>query len=189
MKNIFVLIGPSGSGKSTVAKLMKEKYGAIEFVSDTTRFPRIGESHGKDYYFDTEEEFEMLRKNGELLEESFYAGNHYGLTKKAIYAALDKSDICVTVLDRNGAFAISKLFEKNEEVKVRFIFVHARISTLYLRMVERGDKPEKIAERLQNIFDKKELTQSYFCDFTIFNDDTLSETEHVLECYMKRLNL
>ena len=53
MKNIFILIGPSGSGKTTVAKLMKEKYGAIEFVSDTTRLPRIGESHGKDYYFDT----------------------------------------------------------------------------------------------------------------------------------------
>lgn len=186
MKNIIVFIGPSGAGKSKLAEVLKEKYAAVEFISTTTRLPREGEIDGISYHFKTEEEFMDMKKNGELIEFSSYAGNYYGLTKSAVYEALEKSNLCVVVLDKNGAFAIKKIFKDDENVSVKFIFVHAKLSTLYLRMVNRGDKVEKIAERLQNILDNDELLQGSFCDFTIFNDDDFENAESLIDYFMRK---
>lgn len=187
MKNIIVFIGPSGSGKSMLANVLKEEYQALEFVSTTTRLPRVGEIDGKSYYFKTEDKFKEMMKNNEFIESSKYAGNYYGLTKDSIYNALEKSDLCVAVLDKNGAFSLMDIFENDKNVNVYLIFVHAKISTLYLRMVNRGDTVEKIAERLQNIFDKKELLQGSFCDFTIFNDGNFYDAKKELDYFMKNL--
>ena len=189
MKHIIVLIGPSGSGKSTIAEMLKKKYEAVEFISTTTRSPRIGEINGISYHFKTEEEFEKMLKRNEFVEHSTYAGNKYGLTKYAIFETLKKNDLCIAVLDKHGAFSIKNLFKENDNVKIHLIFVHAKISTLYLRMVERGDSVEKIAERLQNIVDNRELLQGAFCDFTIFNEDienTKNEVRYFIEKFVKK---
>lgn len=186
MKNIVILIGPSGAGKSMIANILKEKYSATEFISTTTRSSRDGEIDGVSYYFKTEEEFDEMLEKKELIEDSIYAGNHYGLTKTAVFDTLEKSDLCVAVLDKEGAFAVKRLFTDYSDVTVSFIFVHAKISTLYLRMVNRGDSVEKIAERLQNIIDNREFLQGSFCDYTLFNED-LTETMQLLDHFMQKI--
>ena len=59
--NIFIITAPSGAGKTTLikkalshAKEIGEQVYLI--VSHTTREPRKGEEHGKDYCFVTEEQ-------------------------------------------------------------------------------------------------------------------------------------
>lgn len=186
MKNIMILIGPSGSGKSMIAEFVKNNYNAVEIKSTTTRSPRIGEVDGINYYFKDISEFEELLNNGQLIEHVEYAGNYYGLTKDAVHSALDSSDFIVAVLDKHGAFEIKNMFKNDQNVNVFFVFVHAKLSTLYLRMVNRGDSVEKIAERLQNIMDFDELLQGAFCDFTVFNDGDFSETEKIMRRIIKR---
>ena len=51
---LIVISGPAGSGKGTVIKeLMASDDRFAYSVSATTRSPRPGETHGKEYYFIT----------------------------------------------------------------------------------------------------------------------------------------
>ncbi len=55
---ILVLSGPSGAGKSTIINAASGEIGEYYFsISTTTRAPRVGEQHGKDYFFVTQREF------------------------------------------------------------------------------------------------------------------------------------
>ena len=56
---VIVVVAPSGSGKTTIVKKLMQELPILKFsVSGTTRKPREGEIHGKDYYFLTPDEFQ-----------------------------------------------------------------------------------------------------------------------------------
>lgn len=55
----LIIIGPSGVGKGTIARELLRKHAVFQFVlSFTTRQPRQGEIHGRDYLFVSNSEFE-----------------------------------------------------------------------------------------------------------------------------------
>ena len=55
---LMVVSGPSGVGKGTIVKtLIKRREDVVESVSCTTRAPREGETHGKEYFFLSKEDF------------------------------------------------------------------------------------------------------------------------------------
>lgn len=85
MKNVIVMAGPTGSGKdSIIRELMKRYPGKIEFaVNATTRAPRPGEEHGKNYYFFDEPTFKKLREEGVIPEQNYWpmTNAYYGLYK------------------------------------------------------------------------------------------------------------
>ena len=60
MKGILMVVsGPSGVGKGTLVKtLVKRRADVVESVSCTTRTPREGELHGREYYFLSKAEFQ-----------------------------------------------------------------------------------------------------------------------------------
>lgn len=74
---IICLMGRSGSGKSSVEKVL-EKLGYNRLVSYTTRKPREGEKHGREYYFVTEDEFKGLIEKEIIMEWATYNDNYYG---------------------------------------------------------------------------------------------------------------
>ena len=59
---LIVISGFSGVGKGTAVKELVKKPGYSLSISATTRSPREGETHGKEYYFKTVEEFEKLKQ-------------------------------------------------------------------------------------------------------------------------------
>ena len=61
---VLIIVGPSGVGKGTLIGKIREEYPEkFAFkISHTTRNPREGEVHGKNYYFIQREEFEKVRK-------------------------------------------------------------------------------------------------------------------------------
>ena len=66
---LFVISGPSGAGKGTVLKEVFKKVKDLTYsVSATTRKPRHEEKEGINYFFKTDEEFDQMIKNGEMLE-------------------------------------------------------------------------------------------------------------------------
>jgi guanylate kinase len=76
---LTVLSGPSGVGKSTVVHAIRRNCPQIWLsVSVTTRRPRPGEVHGREYFFVGEREFDEMAVSGQLLEWAKFAGNYYG---------------------------------------------------------------------------------------------------------------
>lgn len=58
--SLIVISGFSGVGKGTVVKRLVSDYGYELSISATTRSPRTGEEHGREYFFMDKSEFENL---------------------------------------------------------------------------------------------------------------------------------
>jgi guanylate kinase len=101
---LTVLSGPSGVGKGTVAARLKQCCPAIwQSVSVTTRPPRPGEVHGREYFFATEDQFRQMVDNGELLEWAEFAGNYYGTQRAPVQQRLDEGEPALLEIDVKGA--------------------------------------------------------------------------------------
>ena len=82
---LTVLSGPSGVGKSTVVHAIRRNRPQIWLsVSVTTRRPRPGEVHGREYFFVGEREFDEMAAAGQLLEWARFAGNYYGTPRRPV---------------------------------------------------------------------------------------------------------
>jgi guanylate kinase len=80
-----VLSGPSGVGKSTVVQAIRRNCPQVWLsVSVTTRPPRPGEEHGREYFFITETQFDELVRTGQLLEWARFAGHYYGTPRDPV---------------------------------------------------------------------------------------------------------
>jgi len=82
---LVVVSGPSGVGKSTVvAKALSLDPNIWLSVSATTREPRQGEVHGREYFFVSDDEFDELVATDGLLEWAAFAGNRYGTPRAPV---------------------------------------------------------------------------------------------------------
>ncbi|MGI9005675.1 MAG: guanylate kinase [Streptosporangiaceae bacterium] len=82
---LTVLSGPSGVGKSTVVQAIRRNCPQVWLsVSVTTRRPRPGEEHGREYFFLSEAEFDQLVTGGHLLEWARFAGHYYGTPRDPV---------------------------------------------------------------------------------------------------------
>ncbi len=82
---LTVLSGPSGVGKSTVVQAIRRDCPQVWLsVSVTTRRPRPGEKHGREYFFVGEREFGAMAESGRLLEWARFAGNYYGTPREPV---------------------------------------------------------------------------------------------------------
>jgi guanylate kinase len=82
---MLVLSSPSGAGKTTISRaLLKTDDHLTMSISVTTRAPRPGEEHGKDYFFVTEPEYHKMVKAGELLEHARVFDNFYGTPRSYV---------------------------------------------------------------------------------------------------------
>ena len=102
--SLFVIAAPSGAGKTTLVKALVERNPSLRFsISYTTRRKRATEEHGRDYFFVTTEEFEALRKRGELLESALVFDNHYGTSRSQVERHLAHGNDVILEIDWQGA--------------------------------------------------------------------------------------
>jgi guanylate kinase len=99
-----VLSGPSGVGKSTVVARLRQQQPQIwQSVSVTTRPPRPGEAHGREYYFVSERDFDAMAADGKLLEWAQFAGNKYGTPRAPVQERLQAGIATLLEIDVEGA--------------------------------------------------------------------------------------
>ena len=114
MKNppkLIIITGPSGVGKGTVVKnILKKDKNIWLSISSTTREPRKGEEHGKDYYFLTTKKFKEMIKNEMFLEWAEFAGNYYGTPVKTIKEKLKNGYKVILEIEVEGAYQIREKF-------------------------------------------------------------------------------
>lgn len=101
---LIVVSGPSGAGKSTLIREALDVVPELAYsVSATTRKPREGEVHGRDYVFLSREEFEKSIKAGRFLEWAEYSGNLYGTPEGKVEEFLEKGLSMILEIELQGA--------------------------------------------------------------------------------------
>jgi len=103
----LVVTGPSGAGKSSVIDALLERDRGLSFsISATTRAIRPGETHGVDYTFVSEAEFDAMVGRGEFLEWTTYQGQKYGTPRSEVEGRLAAGETVVLNVEVEGALSI-----------------------------------------------------------------------------------
>ncbi|MEY2614170.1 MAG: Guanylate kinase [Planctomycetota bacterium] len=144
---LIVVSGPSGSGKTTVlAQLLNTCPLPLTLsVSATTRPPRPGEIHGREYWFLTDEEFRTKRSRGEFLEskEVFGRGYWYGTLRQSVSTGLREGKWVILEIDVQGALSVL-----DYDPEAITIFIDAgSMETLENRLRSRGTETEEVIQR------------------------------------------
>ena len=108
---LIVVSGPSGAGKDSVVRLLLEREPDLVFVVTTTTRPmRADEVDGRDYFFVSGEEFLRRIEADEFVEYALVYGEHKGVSRKEVEAALEKGKDPVLRIDVQGAARIKRLY-------------------------------------------------------------------------------
>lgn len=167
MKHSLVVVsGPSGVGKGTIVKtLVKRREDVVESVSCTTRAPREGERHGREYFFLSKEEFLKRVDEGDFLEYDEHFGNYYGTPKSFVKEMLESKSVILEI-DVVGALNAKKAFPDCKLVMI----VPPSLEELKRRLIGRNSETdEEIEKRLSRL--EYELSKKDEYDFVIVNDD------------------
>jgi guanylate kinase len=164
---LFVVSSPSGGGKGTLIQRMLSLVPNLGYsVSYTTRAPRDGEVHGREYFFVTRKEFEEMIAAEEFLEFACVHGNLYGTTLKQVLQETCAGRDIVLEVDVQGAASIRRL--RLDSVSV--FILPPSYEILRQRLIARGtDSPEELRLRLRNA--PEELKEYSKFDYVIINDD------------------
>lgn len=139
---MLVLSSPSGAGKTTLAeRLLSGDSDLALSISATTRQRRPGESHGKDYYFVSQAEFDRMRDAGEFIEWANVFGNCYGTPKAMVEESLRQGKDVLFDIDWQGAQQLDEV--AGEDVVKVFILPPSR-NELERRLRRRAQDPEEV---------------------------------------------
>jgi guanylate kinase len=175
---LIVISAPSGCGKTTIARAILQKYPTVLFsVSATTRAPRAGEQHGKDYFFLTKEDFQQRVQAGELIEWEEIYGNYYGTLKTEVDRSLNQGKVMLFDVDVKGALSIKKHYPHDSVL----IFIKPpNFEVLKQRLLNRKTEDEStIKRRLDRV--PMELDKGSQIDWQVVNDDLQTAIANVDE--------
>ncbi len=167
MKNVLTVIsGPSGVGKGTIVdEILKRREDIVESVSCTTRAPRAGEMHGREYFFLSKEEFQNRISQGDFLEYDEHFGNFYGTPKSFVEETLKEKSVILEI-DVVGALNAKKAFPDSLLIMV----APPSVEELKKRLVGRNSESEEEIERRLSRLDY-ELSKAECYDYTVVNDE------------------
>lgn len=171
---ILIITGPSGVGKNTIINALSEKLDFKFSVSHTTRPKRKSEVNGKDYHFVTEEEFQLMINNNELIEFEEYGGFTYGTSRKE----LEQDGLIILDLEVNGA---TKLLNNNSNFIGLFIDINDE--ELINRLKNRGHNSDFINKRMQLANKQRKYKDMY--DYKIENVDINTSVKEIIDIIYK----
>jgi guanylate kinase len=165
--SLTVLAGPTAVGKGTVSTYVRDHYPQVWLsVSATTRDPRPGEIDGTHYFFVSDEEFDAMARDGQLLEWAVVHNSHrYGTLRSTVERALERGLSVLLEIDLQGARQI-----RNTMPEANFVFLAPPSwDEMVARLVGRGT--ETAAEqRVRLETAKLELAAEPEFDHTVIND-------------------
>ncbi|KAJ7801859.1 guanylate kinase/L-type calcium channel beta subunit [Mycena olivaceomarginata] len=141
----LVLSGPSGVGKSTLLQRLfaefPDKFGFS--VSHTTRAPRPGEVHGKQYFFVQTQEFKDLIAAGAFIEHAEFSGNFYGTSFETVRLVHEQGRRCILDIEAQGVRQI-----KASTLDPIYLFISPpSLSALRTRLQGRGTETDASVQK------------------------------------------
>lgn len=165
---MLVLASPSGAGKTAISRKLLERDSNLTMsVSVTTRPKRPGEASGVDYRFVDSTEFDLMIKQGELLEYAKVFGHDYGTPEEPVEAALASGRDVLFDIDWQGT---QQLVENARDDLVAVFILPPSTAELERRLRERAqDSDEVVAERMAKAADEMSHWPEY--DYIVVNHD------------------
>lgn len=165
---LVVVSGFSGAGKGTVIKRLLERHeGQYALsVSATTRGPREGEAHGREYFFLSVDEFESMIARNELIEHAKYVNNYYGTPRTYVEQQLSLGMDVILEIEIQGA---KKIREQYPDALLLFV-APPSAAELKRRLSGRGtEDAATISSRLARAAQEASSIEEY--DYYIVNED------------------
>ena len=186
---LYVISAPSGAGKTTLCKEVIDIFPNLRHsVSYTTRPPRTGEVHGRDYFFVGKDEFDRMVEAGEFAEWAEVHGNLYGTSLATLQENRTKGIDLILDIDCQGARQLKGCFRGG----VYIFILPPSIEELRRRLNGRSSDSEEVIERrISNA--SGEIKEARWYDYIIVNDkfnEALEQLKSVLiaeQCRTDRL--
>lgn len=181
---LLVLTGPSGVGKGTILQALLVRYPQVWLsVSATTRPPRPGERHGKNYFFLDRQTFMNQVARGEFLEWAEFAGHAYGTPAGPIQSRLHTGRTVVLEIEVEGARQVRRRLPTAVQVFLR----PPSMAALEERIRARGsDSEDSIARRIARA--REELARAEEFDHVILNgnlNQAVADVEAILQTMVR----
>lgn len=175
MANLIYIMGKSATGKDTIYNEIKEKINIEPYVPYTTRPQREGEKQGREYYFITKKQFEMLKDMKKVMEyRSYNTINAKGEKDIWTYATIDdkqwkKEGNLLSIGTLESYNSLLKYIKNHPEKSLNIVPVYITIDEKERRKraIKREEKQQK-----QNI---KEMERRLKADEIDFSKERLEE--------------
>lgn len=183
---LFVVSAPSGTGKTTLVRTLFAQHPQVAAtlrysVSHTTRGPRPGEKHGRDYFFVSPEEFAAEVAADNFLEWAEVYGQLKGTSRGAVAERLSQGHDVLLDIDVQGALQV-----KERQPAAQLIFVlPPSYQELERRLRDRcTDTPDQLERRLRIACTEVSLLPRY--DYVIVNEDLVAATDALAAIFLAR---
>ncbi len=186
---LIVISGPSGAGKDTVMQRMQERGLPFHFVvTATTRPKRETETHGKDYFFVSKDEFARMIDEDELIEHAIVYGDYKGIPKQQVREALASGKDVVMRVDVQGAESVRKMAP---EALLIFISTDSEAELVHRLETRKTETADSLAIRIATA--RKELKRVEAFDYVIINRDfqldvTVDSIRSIIDAEHHRVN-
>jgi len=174
---LTVLAGPTAVGKGSVAAEIRKSHPDVWIsVSVTTRRPRPGEVHGRHYYFVSDEEFDRLVADDQLLEWAVvHKAARYGTPRLPVEEALAQGRPALLEIDLQGARQVRRTMPE-----ALFVFLKPPSwEELVRRLVGRGtEDEEERARRLQTALEEMAAEPEF--DVAVVNHEIHAAAEELV---------
>ncbi|MFK5948501.1 MAG: guanylate kinase [Methylococcales bacterium] len=163
---LYIISAPSGAGKTSLVKqLIADVDQLTVSISHTTRQMRVGETHGKDYYFSTVEEFKQMIAEHAFLEYAQVFDNFYGTAQQSVEYYLDNGIDVILEIDWQGAQQVRKMLPDC----ISIFILPPSIEVLQQRLESRGqDSKEVIDRRMQDAVNEMSHCDEF--NYLVVND-------------------
>lgn len=186
---LVVLSGPSGVGKDATIHRMKQRGYPCHFVvTATTREQRPNEVNGVDYHFVSETRFSEMLAENELLEHAEVYGQHKGIPKFEVRAALQSGHDAIMRVDVQGAATIRAMVPQAITI---FLTAESEASLVERLRRRRTDDETQLRKRIDMA--RAELRRSAEFKYRVVNrecalDDTVDQVIAIMQAEKCRVD-
>lgn len=178
MTKLTVIAGPTAVGKGTVVRYLLEQHPEILLsVSVTTRSPRPDEVNGVHYWFISDEEFDQLIADNQLLEYAWVHKTHrYGTPRKPVEDAIAANKQIILEIDVQGAMQVKQAMPSANLIFIAPPSEQELRNRLFGRATE---TPEQVEIRLETA--KTEMAAAESFDHVVINHEVAQCAQEVLD--------
>jgi guanylate kinase len=174
---LFLIAAPSGAGKTSLVRSLLERHPELRFsISYTTRPRRPNETHGHDYHFVNQLEFDRMVAAAEFLEHARVFDNCYGSARASVEAELNQGHDLLLEIDWQGAQQVRSAMPE----AISVFILPPSLRELRQRLQKRAAQerrglmgPEHAATEIERRFREAVTDISHWreFDYVVINDD------------------
>ena len=184
---LITMSGPSGVGKGTIRRqVMRDaSLNLVYSISMTTRKKRKNEKDGLDYFFISDEQFDLLVANNDFLEWAEFVGHRYGTPKKYVDDLRKQGKNVLLEIEVEGTKQVLKKCRGSNVLSIYLI--PPSFADLENRIRHRSTEPEHIMQkRLKKA--QREMQLKHHYEHVVLNDNPQRAGKEIRTIIKNKIN-